>query len=471
MTKIHPVIMSGGSGTRLWPISRALYPKQFLKLASQHTMLQDAVLRVRDDAQFAPPIIICAEEHRFIIAEQLRTLGITPQAIILEPMPRSTAAVAALASLHLAQADKDALFLLMPTDHAIGDVTAFKNACAQAALAAREGKLVTFGIRPDHPETGYGYIKPGAGLGHGSAHAIERFVEKPDKARAEDYVAQGYLWNSGIFLFGVTSVRDELTRLQPEIVARVTEALSKGTRDKDFLRLDKDAFSAVPAISLDYGLMEKTSHAAVVPVDMAWHDIGSWAAMWEFAPKDDGGNVAKGDVQLTESHNCYVHSDGPLTCTLGLTNTIVIALDDVVMVADMARAQDVKLVVDQLKSKGREEVQHARRVYRPWGWYESLGGGARFQIKRLMVNPGCRLSLQMHYHRSEHWVVVEGMGEVTRNGDTLLVYENESVYLPAGAQHRLSNPGKVPLVVVEVQSGTYLGEDDIVRLEDSYGRL
>lgn len=468
---IHPIIMSGGSGTRLWPISRALYPKQFLKLTSDHTMLQDACLRVQDEKIFAAPIIICAEEHRFIIAEQLRALAITPQAIILEPMPRSTSAVAALASLYLLEKEPDALFLLMPTDHAVGDVPAFKQACQDAALAARAGYLATFGIKPTHGETGYGYIKPAEKLKEGTAHNIAAFIEKPDKTAADDYVRKGYYWNSGMFLFAAKTARDELAKAQPAVLEAVSKALSTSTRDLDFLRLDKESFSKAPSISIDYGLMEKTARAAVVPAAMAWNDIGSWASMWDLGHKDADGNVIKGDALVLDTKNSYLHSEGRLTVALGMDQAIIIALDDVVMVADKSRAQDVKHVVEKLKSQNREEVQHARRVYRPWGWYESLGEGARFQVKRLMVNPGSQLSLQMHYHRSEHWVVVAGMAEVTRNDEQLLIYENESVYLPAGTRHRLANPGKVPLVVVEVQSGSYLGEDDIVRMEDKYGRV
>lgn len=464
--------MSGGSGTRLWPISRALYPKQFLKLTTEHTLLQDAVLRVSDPAVFAAPIIICAEEHRFMIAEQCRELNITPHAILLEPTPRSTAAVAALAAQFLAPSkdDPDPLFLLMPTDHAVGNVPAFVKACKDAALAASDGYLTTFGVMPQHPETGYGYIKPGDSVGVASVRSIAMFVEKPDKAKAEIFVKDGYLWNSGMFLFSVRGVAEELTRWQPEIMARVHDALAKAKHDLDFIRLDKDAFAKVPSVSIDVGLMEKTRKAAVVPVDMAWNDIGSWQSMWDIAGKDGQGNVAKGDVLLEDVKNCYIHSEGRLTVALGAEHMVIITMDDVVMVADMRRAQDVKMIVDRLKSQKRQEVQHARRVYRPWGWYESLGEGERFQVKRIMVKPGSKLSLQSHHHRSEHWVVVEGTGLVTKGDEDVFIHENESIYLPVGIKHRLQNPGKLPLMVVEVQSGSYLGEDDIIRFEDTYGR-
>ena len=464
--------MSGGSGTRLWPISRALFPKQFLKLTTEHTLLQDAVLRVSDTSVFAAPIIVCAEEHRFMIAEQLRELNIKPHAILLEPTPRSTAAVAALAAQFLTptQEDPDPIFLMMPTDHAVGNVPAFVKACKDAALAASDGYLTTFGVVPARAETGYGYIKPGDNVGVGSVRSIALFVEKPDMTKAEIFVKEGYLWNSGMFLFSSRSVTEELTRLQPEIMAKVHDALAKAAKDLDFIRLDKEAFSKVPSISVDVGLMEKTRKAAVVPVDMAWNDIGSWQSMWDIAKKDEQGNVVKGDALLEDSKNSYVHSDGRLTVTLGVENLVVITMDDVVMVADMARAQDVKLVVDKLKAKKRQEVQHARRVYRPWGWYESLGEGERFQVKRIMVNPGNKLSLQSHHHRSEHWVVVHGTALVTKGEEEVFVHENESIYLPVGTKHRLQNPGKLPLMVVEVQSGSYLGEDDIIRFEDTYGR-
>ena len=470
---IHPIIMSGGSGTRLWPVSRALYPKQFLKLtASGKTLLQDAALRVSDATRFFAPIIICSEEHRFIIAEQLREIDITPQAILLEPVPRSTAVVAALSARFLLEKEpeKNPLFLLLPTDHAIGDVRAFLAAVDAAAQAAVEGYLATFGIKPEAPETGYGYIKPGQALKAKGVSAIAAFVEKPDAATAKTYVQQGYLWNSGMFLFAAKQAEAELKKLQPEIVAQVGEALHKAARDLDFIRLDKDAFAKAPSISVDVGLMEKTTHAAVAAADMRWNDIGSWTALWDIAEKDKAGNAVRGDVMLSNASNSYVQSEGVLTVGLGIEDLIVVAMSDVVMVAAKDHAQEVREVVQRLKSAGRSEAQHARRVHRPWGWYESLTGGPRFQVKRIMVEAGRSLSLQMHHHRSEHWVVVAGMAKVTKNDEEKLIYENESVYLPAGTRHRLANPGKVPLMVVEVQTGTYLGEDDIVRYEDKYGR-
>jgi mannose-1-phosphate guanylyltransferase/mannose-6-phosphate isomerase len=466
---ITPVIMSGGSGTRLWPLSRALYPKQFLKLAGSGTMLQEAAKRVADPARFAAPVIICAEEHRFIIAEQLREAGITPQAILLEPAPRSTAAVAALACHYLLkQGEGDPLFLLMPTDHAIGNVPSFITAVDAAAGAARKGFLTTFGITPETPETGYGYIKPGAK--EGDVQRIAAFVEKPDAARAKEFVAQGYMWNSGMFLFGARRAAEELARLQPDVMRQTGLALEKAVRDLDFIRLDKESFEAAPSVSVDVGLMEKTAHAAVVQARMGWSDVGTFDALWKITEKDASGNAVRGEVALKETRNSYVHSTGPLTVTLGVEDLIIVAERDVVMVADKSRAQDVKDIVADLKKKDRAEVQHGVRVTRPWGWYESLGDGQRFQVKRLCVMPGRAISLQKHQHRSEHWVVVEGAARVTRNAEEVFVHENESIYLPAGTVHRLANAGKIPLVVVEVQTGSYLGEDDIIRIEDQYGR-
>ncbi|MBI3419634.1 MAG: mannose-1-phosphate guanylyltransferase/mannose-6-phosphate isomerase [Proteobacteria bacterium] len=467
---IHPVIMSGGSGTRLWPLSRGDYPKQFLKTGGAHSLLQEAVMRLRGGPAFAKPIVTCAEAHRFIIAEQLRALSVSPQTILLEPVPRSTAAVAALACLWLLQNTKEEnpLFLLMPTDHAVGDANAFATACVQAAEAALAGYLVTFGVKPTKPEVGYGYIKPGAATG--PAYKAEAFVEKPAAKTAAQYVKDGYLWNSGIFLFPAKQALKELTEYVPDVVSAAKAALDKATRDLDFVRLDKESFEKAPAISVDYALMERTKSAAVVPVNMAWSDVGSFQSLWEMGKKDADGNVIEGDAFVEDTRNSLIRSEGRLAVSLGLENTLLVALDDVVLAAPLSRAQEVKSLVEKLKKQGRAEVAHSRRVYRPWGWFESLCEGPRFQVKRLLVEPGARISLQMHHHRSEHWVVVTGSAKVRRDAEELFVYENQSVYLPAGTKHRLANPGKVPLVVIEVQSGTYLGEDDIVRFEDSYGR-
>jgi mannose-1-phosphate guanylyltransferase/mannose-6-phosphate isomerase len=472
MTTIHPVIMSGGSGTRLWPLSRGDYPKQFLRMNGAYSLLQEAVLRLKKEPRFGAPIITCAEAHRFIIAEQLRSLDITPAAILLEPVARSTAAVAALACQWLIQNTKEAnpLFLLMPTDHAIGNASAFTKACLEAAEAASKGHLVTFGVKPSRPETGYGYIQPGEAL-MGATRKAVAFVEKPDEATAEKYVKEGYLWNAGIFLFPARTALQELQLMHPAIVAAVKEALDKSKRDLDFIRLDREGFEKAPVISVDYALMEQTKKAAVVPIDMDWSDIGTFYSLWEMSRKDGSGNAIAGDVVMEDTKNSLIRSEGRLTVTLGLENILLIAMDDVVLAADLSRAQDVKKVVERLKKQGREEIAHSRRIYRPWGWYESLCAGPSFQVKRICVEPGNRLSLQLHHRRSEHWVVVAGEAEVQRGNEQIVLKANESVYLPVGTKHRMGNTGKESLIVIEVQTGDYFGEDDIVRFEDNYGRV
>jgi mannose-1-phosphate guanylyltransferase/mannose-6-phosphate isomerase len=465
--------MSGGSGSRLWPLSRGDYPKQFLRMNGPYSLLQEAVLRLKNEPRFGAPIITCAEAHRFIIAEQLRSLDVTPAAILLEPVARSTAAVAALACLWLIQNTKEPnpLFLLMPTDHAIGNAEAFTKACLDAAEAASKGNLVTFGVKPSRPEIGYGYIQPGEALNGGVAKKALAFVEKPDEATAEQYVKDGYLWNAGIFLFPARPALQELQLMHPAIVSAVKEALQKSTRDLDFIRLDREAFEKAPVISVDYALMEQTKKAAVVPIDMDWSDIGTFYSLWERSRKDSSGNAVSGDVVMEDTKNCLVRSEGRLAVTLGLENILIIALEDVVLAADMSRTQDVKKVFERLKKQGREEIAHSRRVYRPWGWYESLCSGTSFQVKRICVEPGNRLSLQMHHRRSEHWVVVAGEAQVQRGEEHLVLRANESVYLSSGTKHRMGNEGKDPLIVIEVQTGDYFGEDDIVRFEDSYGRV
>jgi mannose-1-phosphate guanylyltransferase/mannose-1-phosphate guanylyltransferase/mannose-6-phosphate isomerase len=471
MSKIHPVIMSGGSGSRLWPLSRGDYPKQFLKMNSANTLLQDAVLRLKKEPSFAAPIITCAEAHRFIIAEQLRSLDIQPAAILLEPCARSTAAVAALACSWLLQNtdEADPLFLLMPTDHAIGNADAFVRACLTAAETAAKGHLVTFGVKPDRAETGYGYIRPGQALGN-ATNRVAAFVEKPDQQTAEKYVKEGCLWNAGIFMFPAKTAREELQRLSPDTVAGADEALKNAKKEMDFIRLDKTSFEKAPVISVDYALMERTQKAAVVPIDMNWSDIGTFYSLWEMSPKDRDGNATVGDVVVEDTKNSLIRSEGRLAVTLGVENLLLMALDDVVLAADLSRAQDVKKIVERLKKQGRGEVEHSKRIYRPWGWFESLCQGSRFQVKRICVEPGNRLSLQMHHHRSEHWVVVAGTAEVQRDEEVLVLEENESIYLPVQTKHRLTNNGKESLIVIEVQTGDYLGEDDIVRFEDNYGR-
>ena len=470
--KIVPVLLSGGSGSRLWPMSRELYPKQFLPLCSDNTMLQDTALRVGDAPAFAPPLVVCNQEHRFLVAEQLRQIGVTPRGIVLEPMGRNTAAACAIAALAVAKDDPEALLLVLPADHRIRDGEAFRGAVAVAAQAAAAGRLVTFGIAPTTPETGYGYIRRGSALdGVEGAFAVAAFAEKPTLEVAQGYLADGgYAWNSGMFLFPIGPLLAEMERHAPAVLAAAREALEAGSSDLDFFRLDAPAFAKAPDISIDYAVMEKTEAAAVVPCDIGWTDVGAWSALWEVGSKDAAGNVIVGDVLLEGARDCYVRSESHLTAVVGLEKAMVVVVDDAVLVADRARAQDVKRIVDRLKRSGRSEPVNHRKVHRPWGAYQSLHTGERFQVKSLTIAPGSRLSLQKHHHRAEHWVVVNGTALVTRGDEQIFVYENQSVYIPIGTVHRLENPGKVPLTIIEVQSGSYLGEDDIVRLEDSYGR-
>lgn len=470
--KIIPVLMSGGSGSRLWPMSRELYPKQLLSLCSERSMLQDTALRVADEDRFAPPLVICNQEHRFIIAEQLRQIGRAPGAIILEPMGRNTAAACAVAALKVAESDPEALILILPADHMILNVPAFLNAVEKAAAAAEAGCLVTFGIQPAGPETGYGYIRRGAPLEHpAGAYRVAEFVEKPNHELARQYVEGGeHFWNSGMFLFPVAKLLSEMERHEPAVLDASRRALAAGAVDLDFLRLDAAAFAEAPSTSIDYAVMERTGDAVVVPADLGWTDVGAWSALWEVGAKDASGNVAIGDVVMHEAGNCYVRSEQHLTAVVGLDDVVVVVTDDAVLVADRNKVQNVKAVVERLKKDGRSEPVSHRKVHRPWGSYQSIHAGERFQVKRLTVAPGRQLSLQKHYHRAEHWVVVSGTAIVTRGEEQVMVYENQSIYIPMGTVHRLENPGKVPLNLIEVQSGSYLGEDDIVRIEDVYGR-
>ena len=462
-----PVILSGGSGTRLWPLSREAFPKQFLRLAGAGSMLQETWSRAAPLAT-AAPIVVAGEEHRFMVAEQLREAGCRDARILLEPAARNTAPAIAAAALEASRDGLDPLLLVLPSDHVIADGEGFRKAVAAAQSAADAGKLVTFGIVPAGPETGYGYIKAASGEG---VRGVERFVEKPDPQTAAAYVASGdYFWNSGMFLFRASAFLAELERHQPAMLAACRDALAKARRDEDFVRLDKAAFCASPSDSIDYAVMEKTADAAVLPIDAGWNDVGSWAALWQVAQQDGAGNAHHGDVLAQDCRNTLAWGDGRLVALLGLDDVVVVDTADAVLVAHRDKVQDIKGIVSSLKRAGRPEPTWHRKVYRPWGSYDSIDMGGRFQVKRITVKPGAALSLQMHHHRAEHWIVVSGTGKVTRGDDTILLAENQSTYIPLGVKHRLENPGRVPLELIEVQSGSYLGEDDIVRFEDVYGR-
>ncbi|MCC8447484.1 mannose-1-phosphate guanylyltransferase/mannose-6-phosphate isomerase [Xanthomonas translucens] len=466
MSDVLPIILSGGSGTRLWPLSRESYPKQFLPLVGEHSMLQATWLRAAPVAGHAP-IVVANEEHRFVAAEQLQQIGVKPQSILLEPKGRNTAPAIAVAALEATRNGADPLLLVLPSDHVIRDEAAFQAAVRAAAAAAEQGKLVTFGIKPTAPETGYGYIKAGAGNG---VSAVERFVEKPDLATAQGYLASGeYYWNSGMFLFRASRYLEELRRFQPAIADACSTAWEASKRDADFTRLDKDAFAASPSDSIDYAVMEKTADAVVVPLDAGWNDVGSWSALLEVSPQDAQGNAHHGDVIEIDCRNTYAYGSR-LIAIVGLQDVVVVETDDAVLVGHRDRIQEVKQIVARIKASGRSEATWHRKVYRPWGAYDSIDNGQRFQVKRITVKPGATLSLQMHHHRAEHWIVVSGTAEVTRGEEVLLLTENQSTYIPLGVTHRLKNPGKLPLELIEVQSGSYLGEDDIVRFEDTYGR-
>jgi mannose-1-phosphate guanylyltransferase / mannose-6-phosphate isomerase len=470
--QIYPVILSGGSGTRLWPLSRALHPKQLLPLMSQRSLLQEVALRVADRSRFAPPVVVANDEHRFIVAEHLRLAGVRPHAVVLEPIGRNTAPAICVAALHLTAVEPGALMLVLPSDHAIRDTTRFLAAVDRAAAGARQGRLITFGIPPDRPETGYGYIRVSAAIdGIEGVHEVAAFVEKPDRERARGYLTtRDYCWNSGIFLFPAALFLKELEERLPATVAACRAALDGAERDLDFLRLDGAAFATAESISVDYAVMEHTRLAAVVPVEMGWSDIGTWDALWQMADKDAAGNASQGDVILEEARNCYVRADHGLVTTLGVENLIVVATADAVLVAQRDRVQDVKRIVARLERDGRSEAKTRPLVHRPWGSFRSIHTGDRVQVKHIIVKPGAKLSLQMHHHRAEHWVVVHGIAKVVRGNEELVLYEDQSTYIPMGTPHRIENPGKIPLHFIEVQSGSYLGEDDIIRFEDTYGR-
>jgi mannose-1-phosphate guanylyltransferase/mannose-6-phosphate isomerase len=471
MARLYPVILSGGVGSRLWPLSRSLFPKQLLALAGDNSLIQDTALRVALPA-FAKPLIVCNAEHRFTIAEQMRIAGTVPEGIVLEPLGRNTAPAAAVAALILESKDPDAIILLMPADHAIRDQQAFARAVDSAAAAAARGHIVTFGIVPQSPETGYGYIQCGDALYESAPSlTVSRFVEKPQASVAARYLEAGnYYWNSGMFAFQARSFLAELERLEPEMLAHCRAAVRDGKQDLDFFRLDAKNFEACKSISIDYAVMEHTDKAALVPVEMGWNDIGSWQALWDVSDKDSSGNAMKGDVLHHGTRNSYLHSEGPMVAAVGVEDMIVVATADAVLVSRKDASQDVKKIVEQLEQAGRQLHITHRKVYRPWGSYESLDNGENFQVKRITVNPGAKLSLQMHHKRAEHWVVVSGTARVTCDDKIFTLKENESTFIPLRARHRLENVGAEPLHLIEVQSGHYLGEDDIVRFEDSYGR-
>jgi mannose-1-phosphate guanylyltransferase / mannose-6-phosphate isomerase len=468
---IIPVILSGGSGTRLWPLSRELYPKQLLPLCSDYTMLQETLRRLENVADLAAPIVVCNEEHRFLVAEQLRQINVKPAAILLEPVGRNTApavALAAASALQNRERGDDAILLVLPADHVLRNAEAFRAALVVGARLAREDKLVTFGVVPDRPETGYGYIRAEARDGPA---AVQQFVEKPDIALAQEYVASGeYFWNSGMFMFRAGRYIEELRTHRPEIVTQAVAAMAGASTDLDFVRIDRAAFEACPADSIDYAVMENTAYAWVVPLDAGWSDVGSWASLHDACDADEHGNVAIGDVLMEDTNNCYLYAENRLVATVGLADCVVVETKDAVLVASRDRVQEVKKLVERLKAEGRYETSLHREVFRPWGSYDSVDSGDRFQVKRITVKPGAQLSLQMHHHRAEHWIVVQGTANVTCGDKTFLLGENQSTYIPMGTTHRLENPGKVPLHLIEVQSGAYLGEDDIVRFEDTYGR-
>jgi mannose-1-phosphate guanylyltransferase/mannose-6-phosphate isomerase len=476
---IQPVVLSGGSGTRLWPLSREKYPKQLLSLVGEDSLLQATVRRVEGlgAGTLAPPMVVCNEEYRFVIAEQLRLMG-QPGSIVLEPTGRNTAPALTLAALTARRDGADPVLLVMPADHVIVDKPAFQSVVRQGAALAADGVIVTFGITPDSPETGYGYIQAGAPYGPGAAAVIARFVEKPDRVTAQSYLDAGtYSWNSGLFMLKASVWLAATAVCRADILAACQSAWDSGKTDGEFVRVDKDLFSACPNDSIDYAVMERIASGqaglppgVVIPLAAGWSDVGAWDALWQVLPKDDQGNVAQGDVLLQDCRNTLALSEGRLIACVGIENVVVVETADAILVAHKDKTQDVKKIVESLKKTGRSEGQLHRKVYRPWGWYDSVDMGKRFQVKRIVVKPGGILSLQMHHHRAEHWIVVSGTAKVTRGEESFLVTENESTYIPLGTTHRLENPGRVELEMIEVQSGSYLGEDDIVRFEDMYGR-
>ncbi len=477
MQLIQPVILSGGSGTRLWPLSREQYPKQLLPLVGAESMLQATLNRLDGVAGAAPPLLVCNEDHRFVVAEQARLAG-KPGAILLEPVGRNTAPALTLAALWATRSGADPVLVVMPADHVILDLAAFRRAAESAVALAEAGLAVTFGITPDCPETGYGYIQKGVALAGGNGFALARFVEKPDAPTAQRYLDSGeYLWNSGLFVMRASVWLGALQACRPDMLAACRDAWGGAKEDGDFLRVGKDAFKACPADSIDYAVMERLTQSiaglpggAVIPLSAGWSDVGAWDSLWKVLPKDNEGNAFRGDVLLHGTANTLAVSESRLVACVGVRDLVVVETPDAVLVAHHDHTQDVKKIVDMLKAAGRSEAQAHRKIHRPWGWYDGIDAGERFQVKRIVVKPGGCLSLQMHHHRAEHWIVVRGTARVTRGAETYLVSENESTFIPLGETHRLENPGCLPLEMIEVQSGAYLGEDDIVRFEDTYGR-
>ena len=482
-TSLVPVILCGGTGTRLWPLSRASYPKQYWALAGNDdaTLLQQTQQRLEGLPQLAPPLLVCNEDHRFIVAEQMRQIGVDPGAILLEPVGRNTAPAIAVAALQATARGEDPLLLVLAADHVIRDAAAFRATITAGRPVACAGRLVTFGIVPTAPETGYGYIEAtlpfsaaanGAAAGPQEPVPIARFVEKPDRATAEQFLASGrFTWNSGMFLFKASAILAELERLTPELVSACRAALEQDSADLDFLRLEQESFASCPSLAIDVAVMERTTLGSVLPLEAGWSDVGSWSALWDTGERDASGNVVRGRVISEGARNCYLRSEHRLVVGLGIENLVVVETDDAVLVAHRDRAQEVKTIVKQLEAAGASEGKAHRRIYRPWGHYDGVVEGERWQVKKILVKPGASLSLQMHHHRAEHWVVVKGTAVVEKDGLQEMVGENQSTYIPLGSKHRLSNPGKIAVEMIEVQSGPYLGEDNIVRFDDVYGRV
>ncbi len=467
---VCPVIMAGGAGTRLWPVSRQLYPKQFHKLCGGKTLLRQTLERIKDIGD-EEPIIICNEDHRFYVAEQLRQEGIGEAKIILEPFGRNTAPAIALAALTALNEDKDPVLLVLPSDHYIADIIAFKSSIKKAVKLAEQDKLVTLGVTPNKVETGYGYIRQGSEIGN-LGYRISAFVEKPALDTAKEYVASGnYLWNSGVFIFKASVYLRALDEYRKDILYACKKTISAAKKDLDFIRVDAESFRECPEDSIDYAVMEKTPNAAVVPFDGGWSDVGSWTALWEIGEKDKEGNVFRGDVVAINSKGNFVFSESKLIGMVGIEDVIAVETKDAILIVHKDHVQDVKKLVEIIRSNGREEYKNHREVFRPWGCYDSISNGDRYQVKRITVKPGGKLSVQMHHHRAEHWIVVSGTAKVTKADKTFLLTENESIYISVGEVHALENPGKIPLELIEVQTGSYLGEDDIVRFEDKYGRV